>query len=632
VSQFYFVGPKQTNFQSMTKIFQVIRNHYPLLAILLVASFLRFYKLDFQSLWVDEILTMNHTNPDFSFKETYDKVMFWEFIPHLFFYLCKLFFSAFGYSSLTGRILSGIIGVLGVYAMYLLGKKLTNKNGGLIAAALIAVNSFHITFSQEIRPYGLLFLFTVLSFYRLFVFFEKTNFKNAIIFGVFSSLILHAHFFGFITLFSQLVIWFFMLYQKSKEERKPFFICSIIAALTIIVVFLPALEPFIRVKNIDSFWLPKPSATVYTEIFKSFLGNSELLIFMAQALVILFFVFISKQNISNEKNYSRNNITFVTLSIWLLISLLIPLIKSHLDVPMILSRYFINILPILILAITFGFVSIKNSLLKRFLLIAFLLISLIDLFVVQQFYHTVRKTQYREVTQKIIENNPSNYMVFTQWDWIVGYWFRDYKETKVLQGQLDILVNEMKINQKSQESFWFVGTNSQPFQISESSKSFLEENFILEYQFEYFDAWAHFYRLKNEASKTESLLKITDFFNINLDDSNHWALWESGTCKSRAISLKKGTYNITILGNSWPQIPINNENAHIVIKQNSKIIADFYLSEKTDKAENSFEFEIEEDQEVIFEVTFDNDITINGQDRNAIIYNISLVQKPQIVE
>jgi uncharacterized membrane protein len=61
-------------------------------------------------------------------------------------------------------LFSVLIGVLGLVAMYALGREVGGRKAGLAACFFTAINWFHILYSQEVRFYGLLFLFTVLSY------------------------------------------------------------------------------------------------------------------------------------------------------------------------------------------------------------------------------------------------------------------------------------------------------------------------------------------------------------------------------------------------------------------------------------------------------------------------------------
>ncbi len=102
------------------KIINWFKENYVLVVILLFAAFLRFYHADFQSIWCDEILSMNNSNPKLTLKELYESVLFWEYLPHLYFYLLRFVFEIFGYSTLVARLFSGVIGIFGVYAIYIL--------------------------------------------------------------------------------------------------------------------------------------------------------------------------------------------------------------------------------------------------------------------------------------------------------------------------------------------------------------------------------------------------------------------------------------------------------------------------------------------------------------------------------
>jgi hypothetical protein len=83
---------------------------------------------------------------------------------------------------------------------------------------------------------------------------------------------------------------------------------------------------------------------------------------------------------------------------------------------------------------------------------------------------------------------------------------------------------------------------------------------------------------------------------------------------------------LIIEGLSLPQKPINNENAHIIIKLNDEAIANFFLSEK-DNTINEFDFEVLETKKVKFKIQFDNDISVNNEDRNAAIKKFRIERK-----
>lgn len=612
------------------KVINFLKNNYSLSIILIIAAILRFYHSDFQSIWLDEILSMNNSDPKLNFKEFYDKIMFFEFIPHLYFLILKIFFQIFGFTTLVGRNLSAIIGVLGVYSIYLLAKELFNKNAGLIASSLLSVNIFHIAYSQEIRPYGLFFLFSVLSFYRLSIFIKNYNYKNAIYYGIFTGLILNSHFFGFITIFSQYLILLFFIIKTPLENRKKFFIMSFLSGIITLIVFLPAYSAFMRVSEINSFWLQKPGPEAYTYMFKEFFGSSEMVLFFINFIIIYYSINIFKINLANYslKTILDNKLifSFIIMFFWLFISLLIPLLRSYLDVPMILSRYFINILPVLILSITIGLIYIKNNLIKVIILSCVLIFSLTDIFVVKNYYNTVTKSQYRELTQEIIKRNTDKSKIVIYWSWIFPYFFENQKDIYLEGRTLEDYIAAMKTGSVELKSFWYADANARPYSLNKEDENYLNENFIVKENLNYFDAWAKYY-VSNKKELIEvknEILNNSKFISAPFDTMGNITLFENANILSEYFMIKKGAYELILKGNSQPSKPINNENAHFIIKLDGKQIADFYLSEKSNNTINKIKFKQDQDKSVRVQIIYDNDVFENGLDRNAIIYSIDL--------
>lgn len=611
---------------------KIILNNMWLVFIMILATFLRIYHADFQSIWLDEILSMNDSNPDFTFKEFYDGIMFWEFIPHLYFYILKILFNVFGYYTLVGRLFSAFIGIIGVFSIYLLGKQIYNKKTGLMAASLIAVNVFHIQYSQEIRPYGLLFLFTVLAFYRLIIFIKTPTFKNAILYGLFAGLILNAHFFGFITLFSQYIILLITFIYSQKENRLNFFKYSFCSLIVTLIVFFPVYEPFIRASKINSFWVQKPSIDVYTNLFKEFFGNAEVILYVIQFIVIYYFINLFNQkkiDFKVEKLFLKNKLTFgfLILFFWLIVSLTIPLIKSHIDVPMILSRYLINILPVLILIIAIGIDLIKNKLVKIVIVIVLISFSLIDLVVVKNYYNTISKSQFRELTNDIKKKNSNNSKIVCYWSWLFPYFFQN-TSIKIEGNSLENYVKDLKSEKIQKESFWYADANSRPYNLNKEQEDYLNKNFILKERIQFHDAWANYY-----VSKSENDFKISDQISIesfkpkNTDNEGNILLFENTILTSKLIQLEKGNYEIIINGISLPKEPIKNENAHLRVKINGNEVASIYLNENKYKSENKINFIQDVSQKVRVRIIYDNDIFIDNKDRNVIIYSIDLIKK-----
>ena len=606
-----------------------LKNNQVLLLILFVACILRFYKADFQSLWLDEILTMKDCDPKLSLKEFYDGIMYWEYIPHLYFFLLRILFEVFGYTTLVGRLFSAVIGVFGVYSIYLLGKEIYSRKVGLLAAAILTINGFHIYYSQDMRPYGMLLLFSVLAFYRMAIFIKNPSTRNAVFYGIFAGLIINAHFFGFITLFAQFLTLLLFLYKTQPDARKKFIISGMLAGLVAVIIMLPAYEAIVRVSEINSFWLSKPLPEAFTVMFSEFFSNSEMVSLIINLVVVFYAINLFKEQNSDFTKRgilaNKNNFSFIILLFWITVSVIIPLVRSYLDTSMILIRYFINILPALILIIAIGLDMIRNKLAATTAIVLLIVFSLIDLMVIKNYYNTVTKSQFREVSAEIVKRNPEKIKVVAFWTWLFPYYLSDAKiPVDGLQKSLDEYVGGMKKGRIRSDAFWYADANGRPFQLTSDNQVFLNSNFILTEKIEYHDAWAHFYVPKNNIKILREELNLSHFKSANVDKNGNMTLFENTNLLSDPIDLSGGKYRIVISGNSFPAKAINGENAHLILKLNGKSIGECNLSEKINPAPSIISFTTPLIEKAIFEVIYDNDLFENGQDRNAILYSIKL--------
>jgi mannosyltransferase len=155
-----------------------------LLLILVLAAFLRFYRLDAQSLWADEgnSVSLSGRSLDLITAGAAHDIH-----PPLYYYLLHFWMRAFGNSEFAVRALSALLGTALVYLTYLLGRHLSsppsippncggeaNRNYwlGLVAAFLSAISPFQVYYSQEVRMYILLAALSALSIYSFIRFLE----------------------------------------------------------------------------------------------------------------------------------------------------------------------------------------------------------------------------------------------------------------------------------------------------------------------------------------------------------------------------------------------------------------------------------------------------------------------------
>jgi hypothetical protein len=126
---------------------------FALLLILLLATGLRLYRIDAQSLWYDEGASLRYAErtPAEIWRNTAADIH-----PPAYYVVLSGWVRIFGFSEFALRGLSALFGVLLIAQIYALGRKLFNPTVGLLAAALIAVDPFHVYYAQEARMYTLL--------------------------------------------------------------------------------------------------------------------------------------------------------------------------------------------------------------------------------------------------------------------------------------------------------------------------------------------------------------------------------------------------------------------------------------------------------------------------------------------
>lgn len=133
--------------------------HWIMLAAIVVAAILlRIVAIDAQGLWSDEAFTI--VLADWSISDMF--LLPTDPTPFLYYAIHKALLPADA-SIAAIRSISVVAGVLSVGLMYVLGRLAYGKAGGLLAAALLAVWSIHVDYSQEARAYSLLFFFTLLT-------------------------------------------------------------------------------------------------------------------------------------------------------------------------------------------------------------------------------------------------------------------------------------------------------------------------------------------------------------------------------------------------------------------------------------------------------------------------------------
>ncbi len=222
--------------------------YFLLLAILLLASFLRFYRLDAQSFWNDE------GNSARIAERTLDLIVegaAGDIHPPGYYLLLHYWRALFGQSEFALRSLSVVAGLALVAFTYLLGRHLFGEATGLMAAFLGAISPFAVYYSQEARMYALLAALSIASTFFAIRILQSANLHSSFsILHSFAAYVLtsaaglYAHYaFPFILLVHNATfgLWWLTVARRSAQRWRRLAVW-IGAQAAIVVLYLPWLS------------------------------------------------------------------------------------------------------------------------------------------------------------------------------------------------------------------------------------------------------------------------------------------------------------------------------------------------------------------------------------------------------
>lgn len=205
--------------------------------ILLLALLLRIPLLN-GSFWLDEAAqALEIVRP---FSQQLDIVA--DFQPPLLHFLLH-FAQYFSHSEWFLRTVGALIpGLVTIYATYRLAEKMFSNKVAILSSLLLATSSYHIFFSQELRPYSLPTMFATLSMYVFIYFQDSYKPKTLILLSVINCLGLYS---SYLYPFFMLAQILFVLLEKNKKTMKKYllsFLVSIMGFLPLVPLFLKQLS------------------------------------------------------------------------------------------------------------------------------------------------------------------------------------------------------------------------------------------------------------------------------------------------------------------------------------------------------------------------------------------------------
>ena len=323
-------------------------------------------------------------------------------MPFYYLYL-KFFMALFGQSDLLLRITSVITGIAAIPVMYLVGCE-KDKNTGLMCAGFTAVSSFLIYYSQEVRLYSLLFLLSAACLLYTLKSIKKKEKKNLFLFILFNFFILFTHTIGFVFVFFNLILLSVFIYKKSKK-----FVILIwsITALSGICLS-PLILKILGTQTFSQWWgnfsllrigflftdYFSPVLTNLTNAPENFFYAPKLVLFMIVPAIIAI-TGIFKSVIKNKLNTCLLLVVFFTILTLIAASLCGKLVF--------ITKYSIEIYPVLIYLACSGIAGINNKIIRNSIIIIYCLICTGYIFIAPNSAPKIRRAEGHKIMTDILE-------------------------------------------------------------------------------------------------------------------------------------------------------------------------------------------------------------------------------------
>jgi len=388
-----------SNFKKIKLIF--------ILLLIFLGSFLRFYNLNFDDLWSDEMVSYWLSNPSYSFSETI-RLVFESNLMVSFEIILKNFHKLFGYDVHISRYLNATISVFSIVLFVdLLRKNSVNINTILFGTFLLAFNIFHIRYAMELRSYTLTFFLALMLINLLFedqYLKKKNSYLDYFLIIMISLLMLFSHSFSVIIIFSLnfyiLCLWF--LKKDDSSDLIKIFFLNIFIVIFFLLFYLKGIS---HTPN----WIEQLDISFFTNyFFSNFFGSR--LIGGVYLVVLLYLLTKSIKQIINKANI---NLFFLIL---IFFSYFLPGIYGYIFEPILINRYIIFVLiPILFLIshLTFEF---NYNLVKKIFLSLIIMLTFFNHFTentFKQFYTNIypSKPEIGKTLKFINKSNSLNYSV-----------------------------------------------------------------------------------------------------------------------------------------------------------------------------------------------------------------------------
>ena len=324
--------------------------------LVLIAGFtaiLRFHSLAAKSFWFDEGVSVAIARLDWY---NFARILWRREANMSLYYFILHYWLHFGGSEFFVRALSVLFAIASVPVIYLLGRRLFDSRVGLIAAGLLAVNAYHVQYSQEARSYSLMVLLCLLSSLYFLKCVAAPSRRNRTAYILSSVLAVYAQFFsGLLVIVQWVSLSFLEGEQPAPQTRSRIRSDSRWIAFLISPVII-----FVATTGTGPLrWVQRPGLKDLWVFSLYLTGNGGPLLFLAYAAACLA-ALLPALSARRARRVLWEARRYRFLLLWLFLPILLTLALSMIK-PLFVPRYFVFCLPALLLLVSCGVTRLRPA-------------------------------------------------------------------------------------------------------------------------------------------------------------------------------------------------------------------------------------------------------------------------------
>jgi len=320
--------------------------------MILLATAMRLFHLGKQSLWLDEALSF--AIAVVPLKISLENILTTGVNVPLYFLLLRLV-ALIGQNETILRFPSVVFAVLSIAMMYQIGRLYLGRPVGLLGAFFLALNPFHLWYSQEARMYATAVFFVLGTTYFFLRAIRENTGRTWAGLVIFSALAYGTHYFA---LQIALVQFVFILCRFRTLHRvlRKWAICQGLAFLPLIPWLIAYFSQDVVALGIG--WITRPALLAPLQTlwaFSSNYGGSLTPIGLLLLCLLLLQGFLTRHPVHRDQK--------LFLALWLGLPIMVTWLISQRR-PIYDHRYLIVVLPAYLVLLAYGVVSVPHRILK----------------------------------------------------------------------------------------------------------------------------------------------------------------------------------------------------------------------------------------------------------------------------